>query len=69
MKVEASQTTHTKFTLTDRERSALEAFLEQHENCVDSELTFELEQTGIGVATTVSCQCGKSRNITDYSTW
>ncbi len=58
-----------KFFLGDKERQALEAFLEEHGDCTDSHLAFEFVHTGIGVATTISCQCGESKNITDYSTW
>jgi len=58
-----------KFLLSNEERYSLEAFLEEHGGCTDADLGFELVQTGIGVATTISCQCGESKNITDYSTW
>lgn len=32
-------------------------------------ITYNFTPTGIGVATTVSCHCGESVNITDYEQW
>ena len=57
-------------TLSDTERQCLEGFLEDHGDCIDSELTFEVSSdNGIGVATVVICQCGEKRDITDYGLW
>jgi len=59
-----------KLVLTDKERYGLEGFLEKHENCTESELTFEISNSsGIGRSTKVICQCGEDQDITDYSVW
>ena len=59
------------FTLTVKERTSLECFLEEHGNyCQDSGLTFERSHnSGIGWATKVTCQCGVDWDITDYGAW
>ena len=55
---------------SDKERHNLESFLERHGNCIESELTVETSHdNGIGVSTKVSCQCGGSKDITDYEAW
>jgi hypothetical protein len=59
----------TTLMLTDGERHNLEAFLEDHGHCTDSTLTFEVTGSHIGPTTEVICQCGKKKNITDYSAW
>ena len=59
-----------KLTLSDKERQCLEGFLEDHGNCIDSNLTYEVSSdNGIGVATAVICQCGEKLDITDYGLW
>jgi hypothetical protein len=55
--------------LHDAERMKLEGFLEDHGHCTDSTLTFEVTGSHIGPTTEVVCQCGKKKNITDYSIW
>ena len=55
---------------SDKERHNLEAFLERHGNCIESELTVETSHgSGIGVSTKLTCQCGGSQDITDYEVW
>jgi hypothetical protein len=67
------KTTNTKRLLlrfSDKERHALEGFLEKHGNCIESELTIEISHdNGIGIATVVVCQCGGKQDITDYGIW
>lgn len=55
---------------SDKERQGLEGFLERHGNCVDSTLTIVTSHdSGIGLSTQVTCQCGGSQDITDYGIW
>ncbi len=58
-------------TLSDKERMNLEGFLEEHEDCPDSELVIEISRgSGIGVSVEVTCRrCGGKQDITDYSIW
>ena len=59
-----------KLVLTDRERHALESFLENHGNCVDSTLTLEVSHgSSIGQSIKAACGCRASADITDYSVW
>ena len=67
-----SESAKTTLTFSDKERQGLEGFLEDHGDCVDSKLTFEVSRdndSGIGVVTVAICQCGKKQDITDYGLW
>lgn len=62
------------FTLTGRELKRYRKFRD-HKCKVklydepNPAFTIAFSPTSIGMAVTVSCHCGKSKNITDYDNW
>jgi hypothetical protein len=60
-----------KFKLNDEEVKEAEKFIKNH-NCYlehpKPKYTFSANN-GIGVAVDISCECGSSKDITDYDSW
>ena len=62
------------YTLADRELALLKHFREhdcpmRHHGVINRSVSLCFTRTEIGTAIEVSCHCGLSENITDYSVW
>jgi hypothetical protein len=58
------------FRLSEQEQEKAQLWLKEHKRgCRGNSISYKFTQTGIGVAVGISCDCGASKNITDYDKW
>jgi len=64
------------FTLQGSELEKFDKWNKKHKHkcnipatTIEGRLTFSFTPTGLGAAVKVKCECGKEKNLTDYSKW
>ena len=64
-----------KIEISEKEKQRADFFIQQHRRCVlnsteGGKFTYEVTPTGLGNLVRIRCNaCGKTRDITDLTTW